>query len=289
MGLFDIFNAPTGQINKAGQAVNQGIEKATGYVNQGANTALGNIGSNYSTAQDFLKNNQGINYVNSAENRAVGQLDQAKPLWQSLLNQGNAGIDLYGRLAGLNGSDMNSVLEQIPGYKFSVDQATQGIDRNRAAQGMLKSGNTNLDLANAINGIASGNYFNYLNALQPYFGLGQNAAQGMTGVLGDISNVITNSGNNQANLAAGYGTNASNVATGQGNALAGINTSRGNTLADLATAQGQNNADTIMNTANANQAASGQLWNALLGLGGLGTSIAGMSPYSLAGKALGYS
>jgi hypothetical protein len=143
--------------------------------------------------------------------------------------------------------DMSAVFAATPGYQFARDQGLEAVLRKQAASGALgpgglASGNTNQDLINYAGGIASQNYNNYLQGLQPFISLGQNSAQ---------------------NALQGYtnlGTGLSNIDIGQANAAYGNLVGQGNAQA---------NADLAPLQAGAN------IWGALGGLaklasGGLG-------------------
>ena len=217
MGLFDIFSDSGGKraANQAYAAQKEGLKK--GY--KKAATAL-----------------------SEAKTEGLGYLDQGIEPYQGLLDQGQQGIDYYGRLLGLGGGDpgqMQSVLENIPGYQFALNQGIEAINRRANAAGMLNSGNADIDAINYAQGLASQNYFDYLNAVQPYFGLGQNAAAG---------------------IQSGY-TNKANLAADTGQQLANYGWMKH-------TGIGQAGADRAMNIYNAEQAAGGNLWNAILGIGG---------------------
>ncbi len=216
MGLFDIFSSDSGE--KAAQ--------------QGYNAQASGI----KDAQASLEKGQkrGIRAINTG-------VSQAAPLYQNLINAGNQGITQYGNLVGLNGADAaNAANQASPGYQFQLSQGLDALDRQHAAAGSLNSGNGGADAIKYAEGLASQDYFNRLNALQPYFGLGQNAASGLAGT-------YTNAANNKANIFTGT---AANLAT-QSNNL-------GNAGYQLA-----------QNKFGAQQSADQNLWGAILGVGQL--------------------
>ncbi len=259
MGLFDAFSA---------SGSNKELKKGFNYQTGQNQLAQGALTSNYGNA--INTQNQALpvaqNYLQSGADTAAGYQNQALAPWQNLSAIGNQGLQQYGDLVGLNGADMSSALAKIPGYQFAVDQATQGIDRNRAAQGMLASGNTDIDLANQINGIASQNYFNYAHLLDPYFGLAQNAASGQQGAYNNLSNIYNSLGQNQANLTTNTANNVSGLQSDLGAKQAGIYSN-----------QGQVGNSYYTNRANADQQANANLWSAILGLGGAAASGIGMA------------
>ena len=156
----------------------------------------------------------------------------AAPLQQNYAST-TAGADQLARLLGINntGGDMSAVLSQIPGYQFTLDQGTQNILRQNAAQGFGTgpgglSGNTMADLAKFTTGLANTNYQNYVGDLQPYL-----SGQLTTG--GQIANLYQNLGgiqNQNANTLANidYGTEA-----GVGNAQANARLAQGQAGANV--------------------------------------------------------
>lgn len=131
----------------------------------------------------------------------------------------DAGVNALGQINAVNRGDYSG-FENSPDYLYARGQAQQGIERGAAARGSLYSGGTNVDLANALNGIASQNLGNYRNSLMGLAQMGQNQSQ----YLGQLGNQWGNQFGNamgikgQANAqiaAAGPATQA-----GYGNALA---------------------------------------------------------------------
>jgi hypothetical protein len=177
MGLFDIFSSSGGESNaRAGyqlqsQALNQGYKKGSKALNTG-----------YDLSQGFLK--------------------EGLPAYDALSAYGKQGMDAYGNLAGLNGAEAASQANQAsPGYQFQLSQGLQALDRNKANTGGYNSGNWGTDSMDYASGLASQDYFKRLGALQPYFGLGQNAASGQAAIHGQQSDVSQNRASGLANLA----------------------------------------------------------------------------------------
>jgi hypothetical protein len=144
---------------------------------------------------------------------------------------------------GLNGASGNATalntLENTPGYQFQLQQGDASINAAAAANGTLNSGNQMLALSNYNQGLAGTTYNNYVNQLQPYLGASNAAAGGIAGV---------NTGQANANA-------------GQYDQLAGLN---------YQTQTGIGNANA--NADLAGLTASGNIWNAIGGLGGMKTS-----------------
>jgi hypothetical protein len=181
---------------------------------------------------------QGEDALRAFGKEAYGYLDQGIAAQQPMLERGQKGIDWYSQMlmGGGNPGDRQAFLEQTPGYQWTLDQGLEGINRGRNAAGMLESGNADIDRMNYASGLASKTYLDLLNAGQPYFGLGQNAA---------------------SNIQQGY-TNKGNVAQ---------NTGRG--IADLSVKKGLAGAGMWNNINSAQQAGNQESWGAILGLGNM--------------------
>lgn len=116
-----------------------------------------------------------------------------------------AGQGALTQMQALNSGDFSS-FNSSPDYAYARDQMQQGIERGAAARGSLYSGGTNVDLGNALNGIASQNYGNFYARLQSMAGQGQTTATNL-GTLG--ANMANQIGNNYQNAgqarASAYG------------------------------------------------------------------------------------
>jgi hypothetical protein len=187
---------------------------------------------------------QGYNTASGALNNA---LSGYQPL-SDLAGQYGAGTTMYLNALGLNGQAGNdaatAAFQTSPGYQFNLDQGLEAINRRRAAGGMLNSGNADADAIKYGSGLASGEYNNWLNNLS---GLNSNAlaatnaaAAGKAGIYGSLANL------------------------GQQNAgnLVGLNTTVTN---------GINNQNTQQ--ANAETAASGNIFNFGMNLAKLGAGL----------------
>lgn len=111
-----------------------------------------------------------------------------------------AGQNALTQMQALNSGDFSSFTNS-PDYAYARDQMQQGIERGAAARGSLYSGGTNVDLGNALNGIASQNYGNYYNRLAGLSGTGQTTASGLgslgANMAGNIGQIGINNANNQ--------------------------------------------------------------------------------------------
>lgn len=117
-------------------------------------------------------------------------------------NAGGAAVTRQADLMGLNGLDpQNNAFSQFredPGYKYTVDQAIQGVDRSAAARGLLTSGATIKAIQDRASNLADQQYGNWFNRLASIAGTGQTAT-GSTASAG--ANAANNAGN--AAMAAG--------------------------------------------------------------------------------------
>lgn len=193
--------------------------------------------------------------------KAAQQAAEANNARQQLIYENARGdlrpyqdIGLTG-LSGLNALAAGdySGFEKSPDYVYARDQAQQGIERGAAARGSLYSGGTNVDLANALNGIASQNLGGYRNSLMGLASMGQNAAGTIAGVgqnsanaqgnnnwgaAGAAGNSAINQANNWSQLGAGLGGLANsylqqNAAGRQSSFNPGATTAFGNNLSNL--------------------------------------------------------
>ena len=120
--------------------------------------------------------------------------------------------------------------QEDPGYKFRLEQGTQGLERSAAARGMAQSGRAIKDLVRFNQGQAAQEYgaafdrfqvnrSNKLNPLQSLMGVGQTATGALTSAAGNYGTNaganITGAGNATAAGIVG-GANAINSAVGQG-------------------------------------------------------------------------
>lgn len=195
--------------------------------------------------------NQQIATQNAGKQEAYGFLDQGLGDATNLYGQagqqfdpyaqgGLKGYNLYNDALGLNGAEGNqnaqNAFQTSPGYEFGMDQGLQALERRASAQGNLQSGNTNVDTLKYASGYANQNYDNWLNRLQGVGTQGQQAAGSQAGLLSDLGgqNIATQGA--KANAATGVANNISNA---------------------------------YGNYAAAQNAASGNIWGGLLGVGNL--------------------
>jgi hypothetical protein len=224
MGIFDIFG--TGDQNAAAQSeiagLNAGYGQLSNLYGQGQNA----LNTNYAQGlAPFLTN---FNTANAGQNQLAsllgintgggGSAGGGAPGGATSMPYGPAGAGGAGGAGGGTpaGNSMQQTLQNIPGYQFALNQGAQNVQRNQAATGQLNSGATNVDLQNQAQGVASQNYFNYANQLQPFLGASNSAASGIGGLYSGLGNQLNANLMQQGNAA--YGTQA-----GIGNANAQAN------------------------------------------------------------------
>ena len=117
--------------------------------------------------------------ANAQEMYQQSRTDQ-KPFYE-------AGTNALSKLAAVNSGDY-SEFQDSPDYLYARGQMQQGVERGAAARGSLYSGGTNVDLGNALNGMANQNLGNYTNRLMQLAGIGQGSANSMNGLSSNYSN-----------------------------------------------------------------------------------------------------
>lgn len=162
---------------------------ATG-VTVGGSILSGIMGS--SSAKKAAKAQEQASQAAIAEQRR--QYDQTRTDQMPWLLAGNSALN---QLQQLNSGNFES-FQSSPDYAYARDQMQQGVERGAAARGGLYSGGSQVDLANAMNGIASQNYGNYYGRLAQLAGVGQSTATNL-GSMGQAA--ASNIGN--AQMAAG--------------------------------------------------------------------------------------
>lgn len=96
-----------------------------------------------------------------------------------------------------------------PGYQFRFDEGQRGINANRAASGMLQSGDTLRALTRYGQDYASNEYNTQLNQLMSVAGLGQTATGQGNALASNYANQVGMNNQNASNaLQSSYGTQA---------------------------------------------------------------------------------
>lgn len=169
---------------------------------------------------NYYGSSSAANAQSTGENNAIGteqQLEgQLSGIYGNELNQGNAALTTLGNTLGVNGGTPNySAFDNSPGYAFAVQQGTQAINREAAAQGSLFTPNTLDAVGQYVTGTASQNYNNYVAQLMQMAGIG---AQGNASYAGNLSGAA----NSVAQAQIGKGSAASAGALGTSTAAGQI-------------------------------------------------------------------
>lgn len=113
--------------------------------------------------------------------------------------------------------DYNKILSNLPGYQFQLQQGSQAVQRNLAAQGLLQSGAAGKALTQYGQGLAQNYAGQYAGGLATLSQLGEAGAAGVASAGINAANQI---GSNQIYAgnaaAAGYANTANAVNTGLG-------------------------------------------------------------------------
>lgn len=136
--------------------------------------------------------------LQQASGQVSAQQGQNQAAYAPFVNQGLAGLDLYGNALGLGGLDGQAqaqrTFQSSPGYQFQMDQGVQALDRSAAAQGGLLSGGAAKALTGFGQGLANQDYGQWLDRLNNVGQQGQQAVgqqqvlnSGLTGQLAGLS------------------------------------------------------------------------------------------------------
>lgn len=139
--------------------------------------------SSTQSASGSQSSNQAYPYLQSAYGGQVGNGTTANNALASLLGVG-------GNPAAQQQAFQN--FQNSTGYQFGLNQGTQAITQNAAAQGLLNSGSTAKALNTYGQNYANTQYQNYLNPLQSLISSGTTAG-GLIGNTGQQSSSASNS------------------------------------------------------------------------------------------------
>lgn len=149
------------------------------------------------------------------------QIQSNEAPWVSTGQQANSALGAFYGLPGTSGTggapattpDYSSILSNLPGYQFQLQQGTQATDRNLAAQGLLQSGAAGKALTTFGQGLAQNYAGQYTAGLTGLSQLGQAGAAG-----------VASAGINTANQVSSNQIYAGNAqATGQVNSANALN------------------------------------------------------------------
>ena len=168
----------------------------------------------------------------SAINNQNAFLGNILKMYQPQYNLGAGAFGTLGATLGVNGggkADYSNFLN-MPGYQFAVQQGTQAIQRQAAANGSAYTPNTAAAIGQYVTGTAMQDYNTYVNQLMQAGGLGAQANSGIGnlsyGTGANISQLMSNIGQNNAGKYTGIGgtlgANASGIVSGLGNIAKGI-------------------------------------------------------------------
>lgn len=180
-----------------------------------ANTQNTQVGNTNIANQAIGQTNANTNSANTAVQQSLAA---SQALQQPYLDTGT------NALAKLNSGDSSQILDNDPGYQFRLQQGLLALNNSAAAKGAIVGGNAMNDVNNYAQGQASQEYAAAWSRLSGLAGIGQTAANTMTGAnqaagQSQANNFNTNSSqNNQTlgNLASGDTT-----LNAQGNAAIG--------------------------------------------------------------------
>jgi hypothetical protein len=193
-----------------------------------------------------------IDALRAGTGQATGTLETSRNYWDQLTPDANSAYQQYSRLVSGDPAQMKATLEGMPGFQTALDIAQQGGERAAAAGGMGASGNALLNVANISRGLEDQNYSTYADQLWRLAGLAPQIAGAQTGI-----------SSAEAGLQSGLG-------TGIAGAYSSLGTNEANLTSSTAAAQ----ANTYQQLANAQTQAASNVWNAILGVAGLGVKAA---------------
>jgi len=149
---------------------------------------------------------QGNAALDQGYQRASDAYGQAASTLGNLASSYGAGSTMYQNALGLNGtagSDAaKSAYTTSPGYTFNMDQGLQALDRTRAVNGTLASGNADTDAMKFASGLASQDYNNWLSNLSSLDTKRDAATTAQAGTYGALGSAGLQTGATKANLAA---------------------------------------------------------------------------------------
>ena len=165
-----------------------------------ANNAAGAEVKGAQQAQQLEQQNQTA--ANAAQQTALTNVTSAEQPYQSLgSTAANSLSTLLGK--GFTAPTLQQA-EQTPGYQFQLQQGTQAINENAAANGTLLSGNTGTALENYGQGLAQNAYQQTYNNALAQFQANVGAAQGAvnTGLTstGQLAGANLTTAGNTANI-----------------------------------------------------------------------------------------
>ncbi|MCJ2107848.1 hypothetical protein MKK70_21205 [Methylobacterium sp. E-041] len=143
--------------------------------------------------------------LDTGYDRASAAYGQAGTTLGNLADSYSAGSTLYQDALGVNGADGSAAAKAAyttaPGYTFNMDQGLQALDRTRAVNGTLASGNADTDAMKFASGLASQDYNNWLTNLSGLDTKRFTATTGQAGTFGALGQAALGVGQAKAGLA----------------------------------------------------------------------------------------
>ena len=136
--------------------------------------------------------------------RAVEGYGKAATTLGTLADSYGAGSTLYQDALGVNGKDAadaaRSTYQTSPGYGFNMDQGLQALQRTRAVNGTLASGNADTDAMKFASGLASQDFNGWLSNLAGLDSKRYGASGAEAATYGQLGAAGLQTGANKANL-----------------------------------------------------------------------------------------
>lgn len=185
-------------------------------------------------AATVYASNQSKNATENATNAAINQqnkaLSEQAQLSQPYRDLGTSNLQTYQSLLS-GGPSAQQTLENLPGYKATLDTGVQSAERAAAASGLNLSGNQVTAVQQYGSQLADNTYQQQLNNLLQPIQLGQAAAAGQAANIGtsanNISNLVVGQGNTNAAINANEIAGLSKIAGTSANQYLTYNTLKG--------------------------------------------------------------
>ena len=209
VGMFNAMLAENAM--KGGQEILDGARiDALGAIDHGRGLSLEALGRGYDQARTDLTTN------------FEGAIERFAPYVES----GRRAGTMYENSLGLNGVDGNAAavgaFRESPGYRFSVDQATDAVARKASAIGALGSGNTMTAISDRAQGMANTEYGGWQDRLERRSGLGLQATTAQAGLQGQFGATLAGLGQQRGQNEAGIYTGAAGNESGIFQNIAGL-------------------------------------------------------------------
>lgn len=147
---------------------------------------------------------QGNAALDQGYDRAVDGYGQAATTFGNLADSYSGGSKLYQDALGVNGQDAadaaRTTYQTSPGYTFNMDQGLQALQRTRAVNGTLASGNADTDAMKFAQGLASQDFGNWLQNLSGLDTKRFSATGAQAGTYGQLGAAGLTTGAAKANL-----------------------------------------------------------------------------------------